>query len=85
MNVYTDGPTVSPTNEQSTLKIIESKKHRTNSNMDHDNQLGLNSKILLDTEVEEDMNIEQTSPNDILQKSKNGQGVSARRGAHLTI
>lgn len=84
-NVSIIGLVVKPTNEHGTVRIIENKKRRTNVNLGYDNHMGLDSEIILDTSAEENMNIEQASPNIFQNDSKNGQGVGAQKGAHLVL
>lgn len=81
-NTHNNNAIISPTNQRTDAIIIENKKRRTNSELDQDSQMGLGNKVLLDTDGDENMNVE-TSPNTV-QNQKNGPEASILRDARLS-
>lgn len=77
-------PIIKPVNDKKESIIIETKKCRTEENTGRDNQMGLISSVVLDMGEDENMDMEQVSPNNS-QLSKNGQEASIQGGTRLEL
>lgn len=69
-------------NVKESIKIVENKKRRIDeSGLDQELNVGLNTELYLDSEEEDDMNVDQTNG----LGSKNGLRAGSGNGARLTL